>query len=154
LLHLRLRFQFPECVVSGGVADSPPGVSVRLQPEIPEMAVIMEGSGRAVYAGPKRPTNIFVLEADRLIPHRQLRILLRSRCDLADELTRSTAERLGGDRSLALYAEGRFVYSHAGEQFERKFLVPLSQTNGRIVTAGPAEEDLGERKFISGIALG
>jgi hypothetical protein len=97
---------------------------------------------------------MFFLEADRVIPHRQLRILLRSTRQAADQSVRTAAEMFGDERALAFYAEGRFLYLHAGEQFERRFLVPLLQLSDRIVKAEPVEECLGDRTLIEGMFLG
>jgi hypothetical protein len=146
LRNLRLEVQFPESLAAWYKTEIPAGVAVEVRERRMRLVAIMSDGGSVSRKGPQRPTNLFTVEVERLLPGRPVRLLLRTVRDRADTLLRDQRDIFGRD-ALFTYIQGTFLYFDAGQLFERELIVRLDEGEQRTIIAHPPEE-AGDRPIV------
>jgi hypothetical protein len=112
LLDLELRAQFPEAVVKPRRLD---GVASQVSVVRDETRwhVTANVGGSVKFSGSPGPTPLFIIRIDVLRAGRPVEILLRCVPDRAMDTT------LYGPDAVFHYVEGKYLYRHRGQVFER-----------------------------------
>lgn len=149
--QLRLRVQFPESVVGVSDVEAPPGVEVRIGPERPQFNVNV-GQGASIERGAVgRPTNIFILEIERLIPRRPVGMNLRTTQGVAEVNPASRFLQVKGD---FYWLAGSYLYRDGLQLFERTFISRIIGLGNRCYRIGPPEDDDGSHRLIESTFIG
>lgn len=133
LVQLRVKVQLMESVVAASVLDQPVGIAVKIGPEQSHWVANGSGGGSVTTSGSLSLSNRFVVEQEKVLPGRPLRILLRT--TRSERLSRLLTWNPDGDESWTAYAEGSFLYLDQGQLFERAFLLRIVQDDNRMITA-------------------
>jgi hypothetical protein len=138
--HLMLRVQFPESVTTAKILEAPVGVGVQVRPEQQEMIAVVSGSGSVEQHGTAHPSNVFIVEVERLGPSRPVRVAIRTKQDFADQCLRRAQELIGSPGDLFSFVEGSFLYPDGGQFYERMVVYPIEATGERAYAVAPPEE--------------
>lgn len=137
LFQLRLRIQFPENIVSCALVNPVPGVTVAGRFDRTEMMIA--GNGSAVRIGEPPPINCYLIQIDKLVSQRPVKLRLRTMPIDKDE-NEATSKSHGLDGNWEWFVGGEFLYRDQEQYFERIFVAKVDVLGNRKYAICDSEE--------------